>query len=243
MRIAYYVIHRGEDVGDVGPEISILWLKALGAHAILVPDQGIGIYYKPFANPRKFDGTLQAVWREGGDTIYAVPARSNSLAHVVPDGALVKHVPIHGLDVGEIRAYVRALDDAELPEALLVWANYHTALVHAYLRPDQTISIQMTYGPGWRAEVNGRTQNVEKDGLGFLAFKPQCNGDCQITLIYDGGPEWRATCIASLLAMILALGSVFRRGRLRVSTTRAGDARRRSLPLHALPRTTQPPPQ
>ncbi|HEY4363869.1 MAG TPA: hypothetical protein VGN17_23070 [Bryobacteraceae bacterium] len=220
MRDAYYVIHRGEDFGFTSPAISVLWLKALGAQAILVPDQSSAVYYKPFANPRKFDGVLSPLWSDRGNTIYAIPNRSVSLAHVVPDGSLVLHVPVNGVDLAEIREYVKALDDPELPEATLTWTDHHTAAICARVRPGQSLSVQITYNPGWRAEMDGHPQHLEEDGLGFLALKPSCANACVIQLTYDGGPEWRATLWASALSMAVVLGFVvFRRDTLVPSHT------------------------
>ena len=63
--------------------------RSAGARAISVPGPKSPEYYKPFANPRKFEGVLPVLWREGDDTVYGVPARSDSLAHVMAPGDLV----------------------------------------------------------------------------------------------------------------------------------------------------------
>ena len=210
LRIAMFTIYSGMNTGARDGDISVLWLKALGAHAISVPGPHSAEYYKPFANPRKFDGLLPVLWREGDDTIYDVPSRSASLAHVVPVDAVVHHTPVNGLDTGEIERYVKALDDPAMPEANFTWHNRHTAQIQTQLQPGQALSVQVTYHPGWRATVNGVEQSVKKDGLGFLLLEPACQGRCEITLAYDGGLEWRATCLASVLVMMFVLYSLAR---------------------------------
>ena len=205
LRIAVFTIYSGMNTGARDAEISLLWLKALGAHAISVPGPHSAEYYKPFANPRKFEGVLPMLWREGDDTVYDVPVRSSSLAHVVPESAVVRHPPVNGLDTGELEHYVKALEDPALPEAPLVWRDRHTADIQAQVQPGQAVSVQVTYHPGWRASVNGVAQSVKKDGLGFLLLEPACQGRCEITLAYDGGIEWRVTCLASLVAMAFVL--------------------------------------
>ena len=55
-------------------EVSVLWLKAFGAHAVSVSGPNTPDFYKAFANPRKFDGVLPLLWREGDDAIYEVPS-------------------------------------------------------------------------------------------------------------------------------------------------------------------------
>ena len=43
-----------------------------------------------FRHPRKFEGVLRILWQDNETAIFAVPQRSGSLAHVVPEEALVK---------------------------------------------------------------------------------------------------------------------------------------------------------
>ena len=68
------------------PNISIFWLKAFGNQAITVPGEKSREIYHPIAHPHKFDGVLPVLWHDEDDTIFAVPQRSPSLAHVVPRG-------------------------------------------------------------------------------------------------------------------------------------------------------------
>ncbi len=201
MRIIGYVLYGGINDQARDAQVSILWLKALGAHAVVVPGPSSSEYFKPFGNPSKFEGVLPALWREAGDTIYEIPSRSSSLAHVIPTEAVVSHMPIHGLDVAETERYVKALDDPSLPEAALLWPNRHTATIDTQVQPGQAISVQVTYDPGWKAEANGSPLKVEKDGLGLIKLEPPCNGHCEVTLIYDGGIKWRLVLAASLLTM------------------------------------------
>lgn len=216
MRIAVFTIYSGMNAGARDGEISVLWLKALGAHAIAVPGPRSAEYYKPIANPRKFDPLLPVLWREGDDTIYSVPARTTSLAHVMAPGALVRDQPENGLDTAQIERYVKALEDPSYPEAGWRWNDRHSATIHAQIGADQVVSTQITYHPGWHAAVNGAPQQTFADGLGFLVVKPACQGACELSLWYDGGIEWRATRLASGSVMLLAaaLGVVSRRRRV-----------------------------
>jgi hypothetical protein len=214
MRIVGYVLYSGISDQARDGQVSIIWLKALGVQAVVVPGPESGEFFKPFANPRKFEGVLPVLWREAGDTIYQVTGTSSSLAHVLPADAVVSHLPIHGLDVAETERYVKALDDPAFPEASLLWTNRHTATIDTKVQPGQAISLQVTYAPGWRAEANGSPVRVEKDGLGLIKLEPACNGRCEVTLVYDGGTEWRVTCGASLIVMagvVLMAGFRFRK--------------------------------
>jgi hypothetical protein len=153
-------------------------------------------------NPRKFEGLLPAVWREAGDTIYAVPQRSDSLVYVAPWSALVDQEPRHGLDVEQIERYVNAIEDQALPLPEVTWRGSHSALIRATLAPEQAVSVQINHALGWKATADGRALPVSRDGLGLLVIEPDCSGPCEIELVYDGGLERQATRAASIVAMI-----------------------------------------
>ena len=117
-------------------------------------------------NPEMFEGLLPVVHRWSGNTIYRVPQRNTGLAHVVPETAIVRRVPIHGLDTEEIEHYVAALEDESLPLASFKQPNPHSAVILADIEPGQVISVQMTYHPGWKATINGARQSIHEDRSG-----------------------------------------------------------------------------
>jgi hypothetical protein len=221
LRIAVFTIYSGMNAGARDGQVATLWLKALGAHAVSVPGPDSQEMYKPFANPRKFDGILPVLWREGGDTVYGVPARSDSLAHVMAAGDLVRDPPVNGLDTAELEKYVAALENPAYPEATWRWTSRHSAVVDADVAPGQEISTQVTYAPGWRATG----AQAFPDGLGLMALKPAGNGPCEIMLTYDGGAEWRVTCCLSGAAMFAAACLVVLRKR-RKARDFDGDGRK-----------------
>jgi hypothetical protein len=203
-RVAVYTIYSGQGAGDRDAEISVFWLKAFGCAAITVPGPDSSDPYHPIVNPRKFDGLLPLAWREGPDSIYRVPLRSASLAHVIPRAAMVTRTPIHGLDLDPARAYVDALDDATLPLASLEWETPDHGRIAAEVADGQAIAVQETYDPGWRATAQGRPLKVRKDGLGLMVIEPDRTGHAAIDLRFEGGTE-RDICAAVSAAMALAL--------------------------------------
>jgi len=167
-------------------------------------------FYKPFRNPAKFDGILPVLWHEGGDTIYGVPTRSDTLAHVVPETALVRTMPINGIDLDQVKPYVGALEDPALPNADWQWKDWHSGTLHATVQPGQAISLQITYNPGWHATWNGAAQKIRPDGLDLMVIEPQCKGPCTLDLYYDGGTELKACLAVSIAVMLLSLGLLIR---------------------------------
>jgi hypothetical protein len=203
-RVAVYTIYSGQGAGDRDAAISVFWLKAFGCAAVTVPALDSSDHYHPIVNPRKFDGVLPLAWREGPDSIYRVPLRSASLAHVIPRAAMVTRTPIHGLDLDPARAYVAALDDATLPLASMEWETPDHVRIAALLADGQAIAVQEAYDPGWRATAEGRPLRVREDGLGLMVLEPDRTGPVAIDLRFEGGTE-RNICAAVSAAMALAL--------------------------------------
>ena len=190
------------EAGDLDghAQLSLTWLKAYGIGAIAVAAPGSAEYWKAFAHPAKFD-SLPALWSESGVTIRGVPARSASLTHVVPESAISRHSPQTPEDAAEAARYVTALEDPSIPEATLNWQTRERIVIHAIFAPGQVLSIQEGYSPGWRATVAGRHPAILKDGLGLMWLNPECKGACEITLEYNGGPEWWLCHALSALAL------------------------------------------
>jgi hypothetical protein len=190
-RIAVYTIYTGQNAGPRDAEISLLWLRAYGAGAIGVTGPASTEWFKPYWNPRKFDGVLPVLWRDGDNVVYRVPRLSSSLAHVVPKSALVSHPPENGLVVEPLAPLVEALENPRMPPATLRWLSQHEAHIDAHLGAGQVIFVQASYDPGWRATENGLDREIAPDALGMMAIDPGHTGECSIELVYDGGTEAR----------------------------------------------------
>ncbi|HEY9140429.1 MAG TPA: hypothetical protein VIN93_06025 [Bryobacteraceae bacterium] len=210
--IVRFTIYSGMNAGDRDAEYSIFWLKAFGTHLISVPGSD-DPYKSALVHPRKFDGVLPLLWRSQAGSIYEVPARSSSLAHVIPAAAVVTRTPVHGLDIAPVEAYVAALEDPAFPPAAFRWKNLSEAEIDATVSPGQVIGVEVTYERGWEAWANGKPQRVFGDAIGQMVIEPDCLGPCRISLRYTGGWEHRATRAMSLAAMLLAMVLGWRRRR------------------------------
>jgi hypothetical protein len=214
--IAVYTIYTGQNAADRDAEYSILWLKAFGCHAITVPGPQSREDYRPFRNPRKFEGVLPLLWRDEDDSIYAVPQRSQSLAHVIPADSAVVRPPVHGLDVPEVARFVAAMENPALPLADFSWQSDTRAHIDTEAHPGQVVAVQVSYDPGWVATANGRPAAVTRDGIGLITLHPSCDGRCEIRLSFDGGAQRKICLGLSALVMFgaAAAGAVSRlRGR------------------------------
>jgi hypothetical protein len=211
-RVAVFQVTTGLNAGNQDAADSIFWLKAYGNQAIAVPGPASREHYHPVVNPHKFDGLLPVLWHEEDDTIFRVPQRSTSMAHVIPRAAVVTRRPIHGLDLDPARAYVTALDDASLPLANLTWATPSRAAIQTSMNRGQVISVQETWMPGWRAEANGHQAMVHGDQLGLMVIEPDCDGACVVNLTFGVTAEVWICRVASLLVTLPGLGCLIARG-------------------------------
>jgi hypothetical protein len=213
-RIAQYEISSGDGAGPRDADISILWLKAMGVHAVAVGGPHTTQAFKDFRNPNKFNGVLPMVWHAGDDSVYLVPTHSTSLARVVSRADLPGRMPVNGIDIEPLLAYVSALDNPVAPAASFQWTSRHSASIFATLHPGDVISVQAAYHPGWHARINGFAGTVHADGLGQMYVEPACDGVCSVLLDYDGGRELqvaRVVCvIAWLIALAILIGTGFR---------------------------------
>lgn len=208
-RVAVFTIYTGLNAGAHDAEDSIFWLKAYGNQAIYVPGPASREHYHPVVNPHKFDGLLPVLWHDEDDTIFGVPQRSRSMAHVIPRSALVIRQPIHGLDLDPARAYVAALDDPSLPLAQLRWTSPSTAVIETNMNSGQLVSVQETWQAGWQARTSGRDVPVSSDKLGLIVIDPGCNGPCRIDLSFGVTTEAWVCRALSLAVTILAIVSLF----------------------------------
>jgi hypothetical protein len=193
---------------------SITWLKAFGVGAVGISSKSSEEVWKIFQRPEKYDGVLELLWSQRGVTFYKVPLRESGVAHVVPENALIRHVPRTSGDLKELSRYVAALDDTSLPSTTSQWDGRDRIRIHADAGAGQVLSIQEAWHPGWHATVDGQARRIQKDGAGLMWIRPECNGACDVVLDYDGGWELRLCRWLSYLAfaaIVIAGASGLRR--------------------------------
>lgn len=203
---AQFQIYSGMNAGAREGEIAIDLLRLLGAHAVAVSGPGSTEPYKPIANPKKFEGKLDVLWRDGGDVVYRVPQRSASLARAIPRAAVIAAPPPYLTMTEAFHPYLNACDDPAMPDVSWRWLDRNRAEARGELKPDHVVSFQIAHHNGWRALVNGQPRPLRADGAGLMLLDPQCNGTCTMELIYDGGNEMLIARVACFAAM--AIGAV-----------------------------------
>lgn len=206
-----YQLHSGANAHDREGEVATDWLKALGVHAVAVSGPGSTEAFKPITNPEKFDGKLQLLWHDHGDSVYRIPQRSTSLARAIPRSAVVDHAPAYANMTESLHPYLNACDDPSMPDVSWEWISRDRAVAKAVLTSDLVISIQIAFCPGWTANINGKSTEILSDGLGQMLIEPNIAGPCSIELHYTGGREAQLARAICFLAMIGGILLLFRR--------------------------------
>jgi hypothetical protein len=207
---------------EANPAVSLLWLQAFGVRAIAVVGPRSEEFWKPYAHPESFARILEPLWSEHDTTIYRVPARSASYAHVVPASTLVRRKP----DQQQLARYVGALNDPAMPLASWHWLGHSAADIHAVARSGEAVSFQITYAPGWRATINGAPVALPSDGLGLSYLEPPHPGPSHIELRFVGSWEEWFCRVASYIVLLSVLAYLFWGG-----FNRGRSAQRRELDL------------
>ena len=188
--------------------LSIQYLQALGVQTIVVSGPDSTDEYKDFRKPERF-AALPVLHRELGDTIYAIPQRSASLAHVIRRHEEISSSP--GLALPDVSRYVQAIEDPRRAEASFRWVRGGEAELHARVNPGESISVQIPWLRGWRAEWNGKAAAIEKDGMGLIVVRPLATGEGRLRLWWTGLPDLPFAAAVSVYASALALIMLMRK--------------------------------
>ncbi len=154
------------DRGDA----SVLWLQALGSSAVIVPDKTSYERYHDYSTPQKFRGLLPVMYDDRhGTVIYRVPRIFPSLGRVVDRARQSAAQPVRsGVDVERLRQYVSVIE-APQQETAVAWSGFDAVRMKATVGDGQSVLLQETYDPSWRAYENGKPLPIREDRfMGFM---------------------------------------------------------------------------
>ena len=192
------------------PELSVLWLQAMGADAVYsYDDRSQEVFRGDYANPKKFDGILPVIYDDqAGNRIYRVPRRFPVLARVVDRERLnALEPPAGNEDMQRVRAYVDVIEHGPASAPSLIPEGTDAMRVKAPISPGQSLVVQESYDPAWQAWCDGRRLPVRADSMGMMALDPPA-GDQQIYLVFAMPLENRIGWVltgAALAAVFLLL--------------------------------------
>jgi hypothetical protein len=186
------------------------WLRAFGVAALVVNGPTSTDEYKDIRAPERFEKLFTPRHRENGDTIYSVLDGPVSLAHVLRRGEPIPVVPPQQLNGLDLVRYAEIISDSSRPQASFEWVRGGAARIRAQLRRDDVVSVQVPWFRGWKAYAGGARKPVSPDGLGFMVIEPQCEGACEITLLWTGRPDQPFAAAVSIATLVLLAVIVYR---------------------------------
>jgi hypothetical protein len=175
---------------------ALVWMKAFGVSAYASPGKSSPEFWKAVSNPEVY-GSCEVLWEENDTRICRLPGARPTLADAIEPSALVRTTPRNGDDLKEVERYVAALDRAVAAE--FRWEGTSAARIQGSVQQGQVVTVRVNHHPGWRATANGKSARLSRDGTGLTIIQPDCNGPCDIRLVYDGGRELRFCRWASAL--------------------------------------------
>ncbi len=203
-----YLINEGLsplETQAVGP-----WLRALGVEAMVINGPGSTDVYRDIKKPERFAGLFPVLHQENGDTIYSVWRGPHSLAHVVRPDEPIPALPGHRMEYAEVVRYAEAVASDSRPAASFEWLRSGAARIRTKLQRDDLVSVQVPWFSGWKALVGGQRRQISADGLGFMAIQPDCQGDCEISLIWTGRADQPFAAAVSIVSLAAVLMLVWR---------------------------------
>jgi hypothetical protein len=138
-------------------DIAVLWLRALGTDAVIVPDKTSFEAYHDYRVPEKFRGALPVLYDDGhGTVIYKIP-RTPGIARIVDRARFDRIGKLRsGDDLVTLTNYVSVVDDPTQDPATLAWKGFDEAEVEAKTQQGQSVLVEETWDPAWHAVENGK---------------------------------------------------------------------------------------
>jgi len=175
------------------PRAGVLWLKALGADAVAVPEKNSQEIFHDFNVPKKFAGALPVLYDDGqGNVIYRVPRRYPALARVVDCARAEALGPVRSnYDLERLAPYVEVIERGPDSPAEMRWEGTDAFRVSAAVSQGQCLLVQVSYDPAWRAYADGREAPVRRDALGQTLVYPPA-GTHEVRMVFEMPFENRA---------------------------------------------------
>lgn len=159
------------------PEPAVRWLQAAGVDAIIVPSRESSEPYHDYAKPEKFRGVLPVLYDDQhGTAIYRVPRAYPGIGRIVDAAKIAQVGPVRsGDDVDTLKKYLAIVEGAGRTPTSVAWKGFDEVQVRAQTREGESVLLQETYDPAWRAYENGRRLPMHPEP--FLHF-----------MLIDAGP-------------------------------------------------------
>ena len=183
-------------------DVAIEWLRSLGVDAVAVNGPGSKEMYHDFQHPQKFAGRLPVLFdNHQGDVIYGVPRRFAGIGRVVDTARLGALKPFgRERDLEALRAYAAVVEQGPDAPVTVAWRGSDSFRAHAMLQAGQSLLIQESWDPAWRAWSGGAAVPLRRDPMGFMVAAA-LPGERDIEFTFTLPLENAVGAVAALLAL------------------------------------------
>ncbi len=198
------------------PELSVLWLQALGTDAIIVPGANSPDNYRAdYKFPYKFRGAIPLLYEKMDTAVYRIPRIYPNIGRVVDRAAMASLKPINGGDdLPGLTNYVFVVENKDQPETKVTWHGFDEVNIRAKVAAGQSVLLQQTYDPAWHADENGQELEIRREPIMGFTLVDVPPGDHNITLKFETPPENLAGFGLFGLSLLAVTGLVAGRKRL-----------------------------
>jgi hypothetical protein len=155
-------------VGDADAALTTLWMQALGGDALVMHFKNSKELYHDWTKPEKLAGHLPVIYDNGeGDVIYRVPRRFPDRARVV-ETARLRALPPVLKDQSALQPYVQVVENGPDSPARVTRDGPDAMRIRATLKSGESVIVQETWDPAWRAWSGGRALEIRKDSVNFM---------------------------------------------------------------------------
>jgi hypothetical protein len=216
-----YQLGGGSDQGQLNPlvadaqwnistgdnaEQALLWLQAMGTDAVYFAGPKSDEPYKDTVHEERF-ASLPVLYDDGHDTrLYGVPRRYPVRARIVDTARLRARPP--GRELEDLRAYVDIVEHGPDSPVTLARQGADAMVLHAKIAAGQSLLVQETWDPAWRAWVDGKRLPVRKDAMNFMVMDPP-PGDrtmrLEFTMPLENRVGWGLTALTAIALAMLAI--------------------------------------
>jgi hypothetical protein len=201
-------------------ESGVLWLRALGADAVIVPGANSPEHYHDYQQPEKFRGALPVLYDDQHDTvIYGIPRVHTGIGRVVDRKALGSVGRVRSGDDSEtLNKYLAVVENPAQAATAVTWRGFDDVAIRAHTSADDAVLLQETYDPSWRAFEGSKELTIRPEPLmGFMLIDLPA-GDHSIRMHFETPLENRVGQVLLALSTVTLLG-LFIAGRPRCPVT------------------------
>jgi hypothetical protein len=189
--------------GDRG-DLALLWMQSMGVDAVVVADKTSRDAYRDFHYPANFRSLLEPLYDNGhGTVVYRVPRWQPGMGRVVDRGRMqALPAPLTFYDVDKLRKYASIVEEPHESRASVRWNGFDEFTIEATMAGGQSLLIQETYDPYWRAYEHGRRLPVRPDPLNFMLIDVP-EGTHDVDMRFETPLENRLGQIATVLGLLI----------------------------------------